>query len=247
MLDYLGVNAAATLAYAIVAAILAITLLRWFDRSGDIDWRMTYQRIYESPAALAIYHGARIAAVFVAIALLVGCSPAQAAPIPSTYDRDIERAVDRWWPPGSDARWWKAQLYQESRLDPDAVSPAGARGLAQFMPATWAEISARLGYGGLSPHLAEPAIDAGAFYMARLWANWTAPRPASDRWDLARASYNAGLGNLLKAQQRCGGPPGFAAIMACLPDVTGHHARETITYVARIHRWYGQLMLCPRC
>ena len=30
-----------------------------------------------------------------------------------------------------------AQIAAESGWDPDAVSPAGARGIAQFMPATW--------------------------------------------------------------------------------------------------------------
>ncbi|GGO87360.1 C40 family peptidase [Wenjunlia tyrosinilytica] len=31
-----------------------------------------------------------------------------------------------------------AQLYQESRFDPNAVSPAEAQGIAQFIPSTWA-------------------------------------------------------------------------------------------------------------
>ena len=37
-----------------------------------------------------------------------------------------------------------AQLAQESRWNPDATSPAGAQGIAQFMPATWAT-TARVG------------------------------------------------------------------------------------------------------
>lgn len=246
--DLVGINTAIKLAWFAVALVAAYFALRFLDRRIDGGRWAAGVAIDGDPVASALYRGLRFAGMVLAVALLLaGCGQARAASIPDAYDAEIEAAVATWWPTGSDARWWKAQLYQESLLVPSAVSPAGARGLAQFMPSTWSEISAELGYGGLSPHLAGPAIDAGAFYMARLWRGWSAPRPVSDRWDLARASYNAGFGNLLAAQRRCGGPPGFSAIMACLPAVTGRNAQETATYVARIHRWYEQLVLCPRC
>jgi membrane-bound lytic murein transglycosylase F len=143
----------------------------------------------------------------------------------------------------ADWRLWKAQLYQESLLNPDAVSPVGARGLAQFMPGTWAETCERLGWENVSPHLARFAIEAGAYYMVRLRNSWSSPRPEIDRWDLARASYNAGFGNLLKAQKIAGGAVLYADIIAALPEVTGYHSRETITYVERIHRWHRFLLL----
>jgi membrane-bound lytic murein transglycosylase F len=79
----------------------------------------------------------------------------------------------------------------------------------------------------------------------RLRREWRAPRADADRHDLAMASYNAGLGNLLKAQRACGGAASYRAIMACLPRVTGRHAEETQTYVARIHHWF-QLMEAER-
>lgn len=163
------------------------------------------------------------------------------------YDSLIESAVSRWWPRHADPLWWKAQLFQESRLDPSAVSPVGAAGLAQFMPGTWAEVSRELGLGQISPHMVKPAINAGAYYMRKLAKGWSAPRPETDRWDLARASYNAGFGNILKAQKTCGNPNGYADIMFCLHMVTGHHSRETHTYVARIHRWYKEMKLCRHC
>jgi membrane-bound lytic murein transglycosylase F len=122
----------------------------------------------------------------------------------------------------------------------------GAAGVAQFMPATWREVCAQLGYGQVSPHVARYAIEAGAYYMARLHRAWSSPRPEHDRWDLARASYNAGLGNILKAQRRAGGALRYPAIIAALPDVTGHHSRETITYVERIHEIHGRLSCSPR-
>ncbi len=109
------------------------------------------------------------------------------------------------------------------------------------MPGTWREVAGQLGLGAVSPHAVRHAINAGAYYMARLYRAWSSPRPDPDRWDLARASYNAGMGNLLKAQRRAGGATGFADIMAALPQVTGHHSRETITYVERIHHIYRRL------
>ncbi len=139
---------------------------------------------------------------------------------------------------------WKAQLYQESRLDPAAVSPAGARGLAQFMPATWADVARKLDLKG-SPH-DEIAIDAGAYYMAKLRAAWRRDRSPQERNQLAQASYNPGMGNILKAQAYCGGARDWRAVRTCLPLVTGAgHAQETITYVARIERWWRKMELAP--
>jgi len=110
------------------------------------------------------------------------------------------------------------------------------------MPATWAEVSKAMGRGLVDRRLAEPSIQAGAFYMARLRRSWSAERPEDDRHQLALASYNAGLGNILRAQQRCGqgrpDPPVlYAPIMACLPAITGHHAKETLGYAPAIYRW----------
>lgn len=146
-----------------------------------------------------------------------------------------------WHRCSEDWHWWKAQLYQESKLDPDAVSPVGASGLAQFMPATWTEITRQLGWSGISAHAAGPAIVAGAVYMERGCKGWSSPRPAIDRLKLAQASYNAGFGNLLKAQKACGGPALYADISACLCGITGHHCKETLTYVTRIEIWKEKL------
>ena len=169
--------------------------------------------------------------------------PADAGMISKRYDKLIKSSVRQWWPRHEFADWrfWKAQLYQESLLDPDAVSPVGARGLAQFMPGTWADISKQLGFGLVSPHVARYSIFAGAYYMAKLRRGWSSPRPEEDRWDLARASYNAGFGNLLKAQKEAGGAVLYADIIKALPQVTGRHSKETVTYVKRIHRWYRRL------
>jgi soluble lytic murein transglycosylase-like protein len=126
-------------------------------------------------------------------------------------------------------------------LNPDAESPVGAKGLAQFMPATWADICKRLNYGAISPHVAKYAIDGGAYYMSKLYYGWSNKRADIDRWDLARASYNAGFGNLLKAQKKVNGAMSYAEIIKGLPAVTGKYSQETIVYVNRIHKWYRML------
>jgi len=151
---------------------------------------------------------------------------------------DIEAAVARWWGAWAYPDAWAAQLYQESLCDPHAVSPVGAAGLAQFMPATWREARNRLGLPvQYTPH-DDIAVEAGAWYMSRQMAIWRAPRPPVRRWELALASYNAGAGNIIRAQAECAGARDWDAILPCLPDVTGHHARETTQYVIRIrHHW----------
>lgn len=161
------------------------------------------------------------------------------------YDACIRQAAKTWWPAGPDWLWWRAQLYQESRLDPHAVSPVGAAGIAQFMPGTWREVAPALGYGALPPTAACPAAQAGAYYMARLQRFWSSPRPHMERHRLAQASYNAGAGNILAAQRRCGGARDWREIRACLPAVTGRHARETLDYVDRIARWRTLMEVAP--
>lgn len=97
-----------------------------------------------------------------------------------------------------------AQLRQESRFNPKAVSPAGARGIAQFMPATWKEYG-----GGADPFDPAAGIDAQARYMRDLL------RQFGGNEALALAAYNAGPGRVRKA----GG----------VPDI-----QETRDYVRRI-------------
>ena len=68
----------------------------------------------------------------------------------------------------------------ESGFDPAAISPVGASGLMQFMPATAAEM-------GVDPFEPVSAIDGAARYLARDLARF-------GRVDLAVAAYNAGPG-----------------------------------------------------
>lgn len=155
------------------------------------------------------------------------------------YDTQIRKAVAELFPT-LDWRIYKALIRQESRFYPMAVSPAGARGLTQFMPDTWEEWSPRVGMQGKSPHNAEASIVTGAAYLAYLYGSWYSPRPDIDRVCLALASYNAGLGSLLRAQKQVGGKLLYKEIIKGLPLVTGKHSEETIEYVKRILRYYQE-------
>lgn len=169
-------------------------------------------------------------------------SPCWPVSFTDKYDGTINSAVKRWWPDVPFWKLWKAQLYQESRLDPKAVSPVGARGLAQFMPATWNDIMRQMGTVG-SPD-EDIAIEAGAFYMAKLRRMWKADRSALEKHDLAAASYNAGAGSILKAQTRCNDARLWSGIAPCLEVITGpQFSRETRTYVERIDVWWKQMEL----
>jgi soluble lytic murein transglycosylase-like protein len=231
---------------ALALALAFWLLLPWLDRRIAAAKWAPGELIGQDARAAALYYGLRIAAVVLGVALLMGCSAARAG-VPGRYDAAIRRAVETYWPDLPEPALWKAQLWQESRLDPAAVSPAGARGLAQFMPATWSEAVRVLGLGIASPH-DDVAIAAGAWYMAKQRALWRGqPRTVLQRHALGLASYNAGAGNVLKAQAACLGARLWEGIVPCLPVVTGKvNARETTTYVELImRRWWPMLEAAP--
>ena len=155
------------------------------------------------------------------------------------YEIQFKTAFSRYMP-GHDYRLLKAQCFQESRFDSRAVSPVNAGGLCQFMPFTWDEAQATLMFKA-SVFSAHHNIIAAAWYDSRMYRFWSSPRPTQDRYNLMFASYNAGAGNIHKAQKRCGNVSLFNDIMRCLPFITGDNANETNTYVRRINKYYRLL------
>jgi len=127
----------------------------------------------------------------------------------------------------------KAQAIVESGLNPDAQSPVGAKGLAQFLDAVWAEW--RDGTPGiqtpppanlvhLDPRDPEDAIRAQAAYMRWLLDRFDSHLPS------ALAAYNWGPGRVRRAVNQYGQDRFLDAAPA-----------ETRTYVARVLLWWERL------
>jgi hypothetical protein len=98
--------------------------------------------------------------------------------VPPRFRDPLLGAAVRW---NVSAALLAAQLMAESGFDPFAVSPAGAQGIAQFMPATAAS------YGLVDPFDPVAAIDAQGHLMSDLIRQLGSP-------ELALAGYNAGPG-----------------------------------------------------
>ena len=110
----------------------------------------------------------------------------------------LARAAQRW---NVSAALLAAQIYAESNFNPFARSPAGAQGIAQFMPGTAAAM------GLDDPFDPEQAIDAQAHLMRDLLRRFSSV-------PLALAAYNAG--------------PGAVAGCMCIPpypETRGYVAR----------------------
>lgn len=107
----------------------------------------------------------------------------------------------------------------------------------QIMPGTWRDLEEELGITA-SPFNEQVNIRFGLHYMRKMVKFWKAPRTEHERLELAQASYNAGPGNILKAQQRCENKNTWPLISPCLVQVTGTHSSETLNYVKRIARYF---------
>ena len=121
--------------------------------------------------------------------------------VPVRFQEPIARAAQRW---NVGAALLAAQLYAESNFNPFARSPAGAQGIAQFMPGT-----ARA-YGLRNPFDPEAAIDAQAHLMRDLLGRFGSV-------PLALAAYNAGPG----AVARCGCIPPYPETRAYVARILG--------------------------
>ena len=103
---------------------------------------------------------------------------------------------------GVDPALLAAVAHQESGFDASAVSPAGAQGLMQFMPATARGL-------GVDPFDPASAVDGAARYLAELTEQFGST-------ELGLAAYNAGPGTV----SRYGGIPPHAETQDYVRTVT---------------------------
>jgi len=148
-------------------------------------------------------------AALAGMALLVQRAPAQrAAAIPparNAVSDFVSEAAHRFAIPEG---WIYAVMRVESAGDPRAVSPKGATGLMQIMPATWLNLRVKYALGDdiYDPH---DNIVAGAGYLRDLYDRYGSPG--------FLAAYNAG-------------PARYEAYLARRASLPG----ETIAYVQKL-------------
>lgn len=145
--------------------------------------------------AFLLPSGRRFVAASAILIALSGCADPPAADARDTVSRSAETSV-----PTSDIdayiaeaaqrfripeRWIRAVMQAESAGNARAVSSAGAMGLMQIMPDTWAELRAAHGFGP-DPFDRRENILAGAAYLRQMYDQFGAPG--------FLAAYNAGPG-----------------------------------------------------
>ncbi len=138
-----------------------------------------------------------------------------ASGVPAQYAAKINDLAQRY---GLSPALLEAVVWQESRWREGAVSPAGARGLAQLMPGT-----AR--YLGVDPDDPMQNLEGGARYL----------REQLDRFDgdleKALAAYNAGPGRVIRAN----GIPNIRETQNYVASILGrlaNHSRPTVQHLS---------------
>jgi soluble lytic murein transglycosylase len=117
---------------------------------------------------------------------------------------------------------------QESGFDPEALSPAGARGLMQLMPATARMVARKLGADFADHRLTDPQynIRLGSTYLADMIDTY------GGHYVLALAAYNAGPGRV-KAWLGDYGDPRAGAV-DLIDWIESIPFSETRSYVQRV-------------
>lgn len=102
-----------------------------------------------------------------------------------------------------DDAWLRAIAHAESDFNAMAISPKGAEGIMQMMPATSAEYKVK------NPFSPTESINAGAKMLSELQRRYKGDR------QLATAAYNAGIGTVT----RYGGVPPYAETVSYIQKV----------------------------
>ena len=160
------------------------------------------------------------------------------------YDDYFRKYTKRYFGVGFDWRLFKAQAIAESGLHPDARSAAGARGIMQLMPSTYAQIaSVRPNYQSID----DPQwnIAAGILHDRWLWEYWADKSAEDDHHRFMLASYNAGEIPIARAQGIARrsqlDPTIWPSVVQVAPRVPRWRYRETVGYVRTIDGTYERI------
>ena len=107
-----------------------------------------------------------------------------------------------------DDAWLRAIAHAESDFNAMAISPKGAQGIMQMMPATSAQYKVK------NPFSPRESINAGAKMLGELQRRYKGDR------QLATAAYNAGIGTVT----RYGGVPPYAETVSYIQKVDALYA-----------------------
>ncbi|WP_234051902.1 MULTISPECIES: lytic transglycosylase domain-containing protein [unclassified Xanthobacter] len=185
--------------------------------------------------ALLLLSGLTLASVTPAITI------AQDAPVvpPSPRDAYAEYIAEASRRFGVPIAWIRAVMRAESAGVSRAVSSAGAMGLMQIMPATWADLRVRHGLGR-DPYDPRDNILAGTAYLRELHDRYGSPG--------FLAAYNAGPG---RYEASLGGRPlpaetrAYVALLAPIIDSSGGTNPIAIAAIDRSAWTRAPLFIAP--
>lgn len=142
-----------------------------------------------------------LVAVIISIVLMQGSAQARERTWTNKFDPHFKKYSKRYFGPNVDWRWFKAQGIAESALRDTAKSGAGAKGIMQILPSTFAEIRNK---NPQFTNIDEPRwnIAAGIYYDRQLYRKMAYVRAFQNRLYLTFAGYNAGYGGVLNAIKR---------------------------------------------
>ena len=154
----------------------------------------------------------------------------QAPEISNEYDDIYRASVRLYFPPrfNTDDEWcWeKSNAVVESGQDPEAVSPVGAMGVLQLMPATFEEITGRYGIQAEATD-ARVNIQMGVAHQSAMYKALFDNRTKECHRACGHAVYNCGLGCFIDAQVKADGA-------MCLDAIGEHLPKETRDYHPKI-------------
>lgn len=165
------------------------------------------------------------------------------------YDDIFRKYTKRFFGPGFDWQYFKAQAMAESNLKPSAKSRVGARGLMQLMPSTYKEIKSASSIKMKAIDDPDSNIAAGILFDRDLYRRWQDHKVEDERMRFTFAGYNAGPGTILRAKKTAREEKldeyQWKSMVIAAPKVERWRYKETLGYISTIQDNYDALKKEP--